>query len=80
MSTLVMDTHAFVKRLTEAGMPTRQAEVLAEEQVRLIEAELVTRSYLDAQLHALELRLQLRIGAMIFALGGVLLAAKFFGA
>jgi hypothetical protein len=49
MSTLVMDTHAFVKRLTEAGMPTRQAEVLAEEQVRLIEAELVTRSYLDAQ-------------------------------
>jgi hypothetical protein len=32
----VFDTHAFVKRLTAAGMPEAQAEVLADEQVRLI--------------------------------------------
>ena len=29
MSTLLFDTHAFVKELTEVGMPEAQAEVLA---------------------------------------------------
>ena len=37
------DTHRFVKRLTEAGMPTCQAEVLADEQVTLLDTHLATR-------------------------------------
>jgi hypothetical protein len=32
MSTITFDTHKFVKRLIEAGMPESQAEILAEEQ------------------------------------------------
>ena len=36
MQNVAFDTHAFVKRLTGAGMPEPQAEVLAEEQSRLI--------------------------------------------
>ena len=37
MSALTFDTHKFIKRLTEAGMPLGQAEVLAEEQTKLID-------------------------------------------
>ena len=37
------DTHRFVKRLTEAVMPTCQAEVLAEEQVTLLDTHLATK-------------------------------------
>ncbi len=32
MSAITFDTHAFIKRLTAAGMPELQVEVLAEEQ------------------------------------------------
>jgi hypothetical protein len=42
MSTLTFDTHKFIKRLTEAGMPLGQAEVLAEEQTKLIDERLAT--------------------------------------
>ena len=37
------DTHRFVKRLTKEGMPTGQAEVLADEQVALLDSNLATR-------------------------------------
>ena len=43
MNAITFDTHKFVKRLTEAGMPDAQAEILAEEQARLIENELATK-------------------------------------
>jgi hypothetical protein len=36
MTTAIFDTHSFVKRLMAAGMPEPQAEILAEEQSRLI--------------------------------------------
>jgi hypothetical protein len=39
----VFDTYAFIKRLTAAGMPEAQAEVLADEQVRLIDDRLATK-------------------------------------
>ncbi len=41
--TIPFDTHAFVKRLTAAGMPEEQAEILAETQVELIEERLATK-------------------------------------
>ena len=43
MSVAVFDTHAFVKRLTAVGMPEPQAEVLADEQRRLIDDRLATK-------------------------------------
>ena len=43
MGLVAFDTHAYVKRLTGAGMPEAQAEVLATEQTRLIENELATK-------------------------------------
>ena len=41
------DTHRFVKRMTGAGMPLDQAEVLAEENVALINSHLATRRDTD---------------------------------
>lgn len=73
MSAIAFDTHAFIKRLTGAGMPEAQAEILAEEQAKLIETQLATKSDLERLKH----ELTIRIGGMIFALGGVLVAIKF---
>ena len=44
MSVALFNTHAFVKRLTAAGMPESQAEILADEQVRLIDERLATKA------------------------------------
>ncbi len=44
MIAVAFDTHAFVKRLTSVGMPEAQAEVLADEQVRLIDERLATKA------------------------------------
>lgn len=38
MAALALDTHAFVKRLTTAGVPQGQAEIIADEQTRIIQA------------------------------------------
>ena len=43
MSTITFDTHKFVKRLIEAGMPEAQAEILAEEKARLIDERIATK-------------------------------------
>ena len=54
MATLTFDTHAFVKELTQAGMPEEQAEVLARSQATLIDEKLATKR----DLKELELRLK----------------------
>ena len=58
---LTFNTHAFVKRLTQAGMPEDQAEVLASGQSDLYE-RLVTKEYFEFTLkHELEkLRAELK--------------------
>jgi len=43
VSVAIFNTHAFVKRLTAAGMPEAQAEALADEQMRLIDERLATK-------------------------------------
>ena len=43
MTTIVFDTHAFVKELADAGMPEKQAEVLARSQATLIDEKLATK-------------------------------------
>ena len=51
---LTFDTHAFVKRLTRAGMPEDQAEILSKGQADLYE-RLVTKEYFEFTLnHELE--------------------------
>ncbi len=74
MLAIAFDTHAFIKRLTSAGMPEVQAEILAEEQTKLIESQLATKSDLDM----LKNELTIRVGAMVVALGGILSGIRFF--
>jgi len=63
MASAIFDTHAFVKRLTAAGMPEQQAENLAEEQARLIGEHLATK----ADLERLKDQLTIRLGGMLAA-------------
>lgn len=71
MSALGLDTYAFVKELTEAGMPEAQAEVLVRRQARLIDEQLATKR----DLKELELRLKhdltLRLGTMMVVAVGM---------
>src|SRR5579859_7387731 len=71
MTALAFDTHAFVKRLTTAGMPEAQAEVLADQQSRLIDEKLSTKEDLAkaeaairSETHQTELRLETKIEAI----------------
>lgn len=70
MSTIVFDTHAFVKELIQAGMPEAQAEVLARSQATLIDEKLATKQ----DLKELELRLTIRLGSMMVVAVGVVAA------
>ena len=86
MSAIAFDTHAFIKRLTAAGMPEPQAEILADEQARLIENRLTTKEDLVAlerslsnRIEAAELRLTIKLGAIVAAGVAFLSATKFFG-
>ena len=81
MAAIMFDTHAFVKELTEAGMPEQQAEVLARSQATLIDEKLATKEDLKKlelatkrDLKELELRLTLRLGSMMVVAIGVVAA------
>ena len=85
MATLAFDTHAFVKELTQAGMPEAQAEVLVRSQATLIDEKLATKQDLKEleerlrrDMKELELRLKhdltLRLGSMIVVAIGVVAA------
>jgi hypothetical protein len=74
MATAIFDTHAFVKRLTAAGMPVEQAEILADEHARRLGEQLATKhdvALLRSDLTAMEQRIKdqltIRLGAMMAA-------------
>ena len=67
MGATSFDAHAFVKRLTQAGMPEAQAEVLVDSQTKLIDEKLATKQ----DLKELELRLTIRLGSMVVIAIGV---------
>ena len=48
MAFAAFDTHKYVKRLTAAGMPEPQAEVIADEQRSLIDDQLATKQDIKA--------------------------------
>jgi hypothetical protein len=85
MAAIMFDTHAFVKELTQAGMPEAQAEVLARNQATLIDEKLATKQDLKAtkedlqrEIRELELRLTynltVRFGSMMVVSIGVIAA------
>jgi hypothetical protein len=72
MASAIFATHAFVKRLTAAGMPVEQALILADAHARLPGGQLATKrgiALLRTDLAALEQRvkdqLTIRVGGML---------------
>jgi len=76
MASLIFDSHAFIKRLTAAGMPVEQAEILAEEHARMLGEQLATKhdiALLRADMDRLKDQLTIRLGAMMA--GGIAIVA-----
>jgi hypothetical protein len=79
MASAIFDTHALVKRLTAAGMPVEQAEILADESTRLVGEQVATKQdiallradldLLRADMTAMEQRIKdqltIRLGLMM---------------
>ena len=78
MATVTFDTHKFIRRLRDSGMPDEQAEALADA-LRDVqsEAELATKrdiQDLEMRIREVELRLTIKIGGMLVIAVGVLAA------
>lgn len=75
MTAITFDTHKFVRRLKEAGLPEMQAEAIADAfRDAQGEAELATKqdiADLRRDLRELESRLTIRLGLMLVAAVGV---------
>lgn len=64
MATITFDTHKFIRRLIQSGIPESQAEAIAEAfRDAHMEAELATKT----DLRKLEYRLIIKLGAMMMA-------------
>lgn len=80
MNAITFDTLSIAKRLKAGGFTEPQAEALAHEiQESSQEDHLVTRDFLRTELEKVEMRMTIRVGGMIIALGSVLIAIKYFG-
>ena len=72
MSSPIFDTHAYVRRLVEAGVPEPQAEVLAMEHARIFGEHMATKGDIEASAASLrrdmkeiEYRLLIKLGGMV---------------
>ncbi|MCK0507948.1 DUF1640 domain-containing protein [Aromatoleum anaerobium] len=79
MSTITFDTHKFVRKLRDAGFDERQAEAVAEAFSEAhVDANPVTRDYLDVKLDHVSAKLRAEIEAakadIIKWVAGLLLA------
>jgi hypothetical protein len=81
--TINFDTHRFVKRLVESGLAEETAEILADEQSRLLTNNLASKSDLETGLAAVradletglaatEARLMRWMAGLLIAQGGVI--------
>ncbi len=75
MSSVPSDTLKLATSLEKTGFNAEQAKGAASALAEALSDEMVTKSYLDNRIKDL----QITIGGMIMALGGVLIAIKFFG-
>jgi len=68
MASIAFDTLAYSKKLKEAGVPEKQAEVQAEAFAEIIEDRLATKQdimNLQRDMKEMEMRLTIRLGAMM---------------
>jgi hypothetical protein len=70
MATILFDSHTFIKRLRSTGFTEEQAEVIVDASRDAL-AQLVTKD----DLRESEMRVTIKIGAMIAAGVGIIIAA-----
>ncbi|WP_235949891.1 DUF1640 domain-containing protein [Candidatus Regiella insecticola] len=67
-------THNFVKKLTKAGMPEAQAEILASEQANLIENRLATKQDIALLEKNMEIKIESVKSDLVKWVAGLLIA------
>lgn len=86
MATINFDTLKYIKTLEKAGYTRAQAEAQVEANAEmfaeLLEGSLASKGdvlSIKSDIRELELRLIIKMGTMMIALGGVMAIIKFFG-
>jgi hypothetical protein len=82
MSTATFDKLLYLETLKAAGVPDDQARAHAHALDEAMRDTVATKSDIGdvkASMREMELRLTVKMGAMLIALGGFLAAIKFFG-
>lgn len=82
MTTLAIDTYKILQRLESKGYTRQQAEGFIDVLQDIDFDHFSTKSdikELRAEMREMELRLTIRLGGMIMALGAVLIAIKYYG-
>ena len=85
MASIGFDTHEAVKALTEAGFSESQAESVVSTVREAIGSDLATKSDIESglqmvksqllsEMQSLELRMTLRLGGFMIAIGGLIVA------
>ena len=82
MSSFAFDTHAAIKALTQAGFEEAQAEAVGATVSDAVGGNVAMKTdierlekRIEARIEALELRMTIRLGAMVFAAAGRVIAA-----
>jgi hypothetical protein len=73
MTTIVFDSHTFVKRLRATGFTEEQAEVIVDASRDAL-SQLVTKDDLKDALLSLEQRLTIKLGAFLSVAVGIIIA------
>lgn len=83
---MLFDKLAYVDRLVKAGIDENQARVLSDALDEALKESVATKSYVGSEIARLEHRIELavrdmtiRVGGMLIALFGALVAVQFFG-
>lgn len=82
MTYITFDKLAYMETLKSGGVPETQARVHTTALDTALHDTVATRgdiSDLRAEMRESELRMTIRLGGMIMALGGILIAIKFLG-
>jgi len=77
-ATFTFDTHKYIKQLRDKGISEPQTEAIVDVVTQCRDVDMLSAAT-KADLRELELRLKLHLDGMIVALGGVLIAVKYFG-
>ncbi len=74
MTAVTFDTLKFAKKLEAAGLPTPQAEAIADAFREATSEQLVTRDYLDSRLEGIKSGIEAAKGDIIKWVAGLLIA------